>query len=93
MSLDYPLYEEMKRRGSSARYFWRYGDWLYYFGLLVAIIWPLASSTAVRLGAHISFFKVILIWLVFVALFFIGGSLKKVSYTIAKRDGIDISRF
>ena len=38
MSLDYPMYEEMRRRGSRAAPFWLIGDRLYYAGLLGGIV-------------------------------------------------------
>jgi uncharacterized membrane protein len=38
MALDYPLYQEMKRRGSPAASLWLAGDRMYYAGLLTAVI-------------------------------------------------------
>ena len=43
MQPDYQLYEEMVRRGSNGRWFWRIGVWLYSAGLLgivlVLMVW------------------------------------------------------
>lgn len=95
MSLDQPLYEEMKRRGSRAAIVWRAGDLLYYVGLLAAVAgpWPSMAYTASRLG----FFSRLLIGLaVFSAgavVFLVGGALKHWSYVLAKADGIDVTRY
>lgn len=43
MSLDYPLYEELRRRGHKAAKWWRVGDTLYYLGLSSAPLFAVAS--------------------------------------------------
>ena len=97
MSLDYPLYEEMLRRKSRAAIWWRVGDSFYYLGLLVAIF-----SIIIDLG-HSAFstifnssFNHLWYLLAFVSgavVFIAGVLLKRRSYTLAERDGIDPSRY
>lgn len=93
MQQDQPLYEEMVRRGSRGRWFWRIGSWLYLAGLggLVAILiaWPLGF-----------YFKISDVWLLFflalvlmAGLVTLGTFLKKISYRIALDEGMDISEY
>lgn len=93
MSLDYPLYQEMLRRGSRARWFWRIGDWLCYTGILgfvfVLIMWPFIfffkfSNTGMAAAAGL---------VMMAAVYVAGNSLKKVSYRIALGEGIDIVKY
>jgi hypothetical protein len=42
MLLDYPEYEELKKKSRFLGWLWRVGDLGYYFGLLGGIVWPLA---------------------------------------------------
>ncbi|MBD2495087.1 hypothetical protein BCD64_17425 [Nostoc sp. MBR 210] len=42
MSLDYPDYEELRKRSKFLGWLWRLSDAGYYFGLIGSIIWPLA---------------------------------------------------
>ena len=87
MQPDYSLYEEMVRRGSRGRWFWRAGSWLYVAGLLgiclILAVWPVAfffgfGKTSVYYAA---------------ALLAMGSFLKKISYRLALGEGIDITRY
>lgn len=90
MSLDYPFYEELRRRGSPAARIWLIGDRLYYVGLLggplaalVALAGAWSSSALSRLGLCV------LSLLAGGAIFIAGACLKQASYRIAKDDGLD----
>ena len=93
MQPDYPLYEEMVRRGSRGRWFWRIGSWLYYTGLLgiilLLIVWPFFFYFKIRDAGLL--FLVLLVLMA--ALFTAGSFLKKVSYRIALGEGIDIAEY
>jgi len=93
MQPDYPLYEEMLRRGSRGRWFWRAGTWLYTAGLLgiviVLAVWPVVFFF--RFGKTSLVYPVLL--LVMAGLVVLGGALRKISYRIALNEGIDIIKF
>jgi hypothetical protein len=98
MSLDYPEYDpmwRMERRGSPARWVWLIGALLYYFGLFMAIIWPLGTVAAWLQSSALNLLNAIIVWLVFVAVFFAGVGLKSLSYRIARREeaagGVEIA--
>lgn len=42
MSLDYPEYEELRKKSRFLGWLWRIGDMGYYLGLVGTIIWPFA---------------------------------------------------
>jgi len=95
MSLDYPFYEELRRRGHRAAIWWRVGDLLYYVGLLIAL--PLVVASVALVGACLMF---TLSWEYLgwslaglasaVVVFLLGSSLKGRSYALAMKDGIDV---
>lgn len=93
MSLDYPLYQEMVRRGSRGRWFWRIGDWLCYIGVmglvLVLILWPLMFFSKYDNMGMAAAGGVFLMAAVYV----LGSFLKKVSYRIALSEGLDITEY
>ncbi len=98
MSLDYPLYEEMLRRKSRAAKYWRTGDILYYIGLLSAVGSPmlflLASGAKAALPVKSDLRPVArAVGLLGVCVFLLGSFLKSVSYTIAKKEGIDVQKY
>ncbi|MDD5209613.1 MAG: hypothetical protein PHV36_09510 [Elusimicrobiales bacterium] len=98
MSLDYPLYEEMLRRKSRAAKYWRAGDVLYYLGLLPLVLSPFLYLLA-NGARSVPLFKTDLrpvagaVALVSLLVFLSGSFLKSVSYTIAKKEGIDIQKY
>lgn len=93
MQPDYPLYEEMVRRGSRGRWFWRVGAWLYTAGLLgiviVLAVWPVVFFF--QFGKTSLSYPVLL--LVMAGLVVIGSALRKISYRIAFGEGIDITKY
>ncbi len=93
MSLDHPLYEEMLRRNSRGRWFWRIGDWLCSAGVmgfvLVLILWPFVfffefSNTGMAAAGGL---------VLMAAVYVLGNALKKVSYRLALEEGIDILKY
>ena len=93
MQPDYPLYEEMVRRGSLGRWFWRLGAWLYSAGLLgivlVLIVWPVVFFFKFgKTGIGYAVALVAMGWLSV-----LGSFLRKVSYRIALDEGIDITKY
>ena len=98
MSLEYPEYHPMwmkKHRRSPARWVWLIGALLYYFGLFMAILWPLGTIGAWLQSSYLNLFNAIIVWLVFVVLFFAGVGLKSLSYRIYRREeaagGVEIA--
>jgi len=93
MQPDYTLYEEMVRRGSRGRWFWRIGGWLHSAGLLgivlVLIVWPVVFF--LRFGKTGISYAVII--LVMAGLVVLGSFLKRTSYRIALGEGIDITKY
>ena len=93
MQPDYPFYEEMVRRGSRGRWFWRIGNWLCLAGLLgIALfltLWPLALYfRLVYAGIDYAFSLLAL-----AALYTLGSFLKRISYRIALGEGMDITQY
>lgn len=98
MSMDYPLYEEMLRRKSRGRWYWRIGDVLYYIGLLTAVSSPVLFLMAN--GARDAFpgkpdLRLVAgaVALLGICVFLLGSFLKSVSYTIATKEGIDVKKY
>ena len=93
MQPDYPLYEEMVRRGSRGRWFWRIGSWLYPAGLLgivlILIVWPVVFYF--KFGKTGIAYAVTL--LVMAGLSTLGSFLRRISYRIALDEGIDITKY
>lgn len=91
--MDYPLYEEMVRLGSRGRWFWRIGNWLSYAGLIgmvsVLILWPLMFI--IRLGD--AGFAFVLALVLMTGVFLAGKLLKRISYWLAEREGIDVPKY
>jgi hypothetical protein len=98
VSLDYPFYEELKRRGHQAAAWWRIGDVLYYLGLIPTFLLSVASVSLVPACLFFSVPWVYLAWSIAgVALSYLvwvfGCLLKGHSYKLAKRDGVDINDY
>jgi hypothetical protein len=100
MSLDYPFFEELRRRNHPAAKWWKWGDMLYYLGLVPAIILllpilltlnPLPPPLQDRLP-HLAVWIRTLFGL-FVAIFLLGAWLKGKSWRMAKQDGIDVNDY
>ena len=93
MQPDHKLYEEMVRRGSRGRWFWRAGSWLYVAGLLgiclVLAVWPVAIFF--NFGKTSIYYAVAIVAMG--GLVVLGSFLKKISYRLALAEGIDIAQY
>lgn len=97
MSLDYPFYEELKRRGHPAAKWWYVGDMLYYLGLLPALL--CIPVMAIQKLTEVLGFTwwwsgsvTVACFGAGLAIFFIGGFIKGRSYSMAERDRIDVKK-
>ncbi len=92
MSLDYPYYEELKRRGHPAARWWVIGDGLYFLSLLMGAIGAGGSVAALVVGLTGWGWDWVLVGvglLVAAAFVFVFGmTCKGHAYDIGGRDGI-----
>jgi hypothetical protein len=97
MSLDYPFYQELQRRKHPAAKWWRVGDALYYLGLLPVLLLAIPAIIAlieIPFGVFTKWQGLILMFfVVFVAIFFVGTRLKRKAWAMAARDGINVNDF
>lgn len=98
MSLDYPFYEELKRRQHKAAKWWRLGDILYYLGLLPGILLFLSLLFGIFFcfigwGTWVVLRNLFLLFVFCVLIFYLGACLKGKSYKMAKEDGIDVNDY
>ena len=98
MSLDFPFYEELRRRNHPAAKWWRIGDTLYYIGLLPLFpLVPFSIANVIRYLFGYSSFGVMICFLVLSTLsfsvFYCGARLKGHSYSLAAKDGIDVDDY
>jgi len=96
MSLDYPFYEELRRRGHPAAKWWRLGDMLYYLGLLPAMLLAIpAIVSLVGLAWAVSKLKIwiLALFVVSVAVFLVGTRCKLRSWRMAAKDGINVNNY
>ena len=92
-SLDYPLYEKMKRRAPQAAVYWVAGDRLYHLGLLSTMLSiPLLFVVYTQWGAgdYLAWSGVFMAASVAAAA--LGVFLKRESYKKAVKAGIDITK-
>jgi hypothetical protein len=93
MSMDYPLYEELRRRKHPAAKWWMIGDKLYYLGLLPAAM-SVATAPVLALDRLLGgqywrlLWPLLVIFPFAVAVFFIGSLLKGYVHRVAEREGI-----
>jgi hypothetical protein len=94
MSLDYPFYEELKKRKHKAAIWWLIGDVLYYLGLLPALL--SIPACLIWLPSHFlwgwswKYFPYMgITFVVGCCVFYVGASLKAYSYRLAQKDGIN----
>lgn len=93
MQPDQPLYDEMVRRGSRGRWFWLTGGWLRLAGIcgivLALVLWP--AALYFRIGDFGFYFALGLF--VSAGLFTLGTFLKRISYKLALKEGLDITAY
>ncbi len=98
MSLDYPFYEELRRRKHRAAKWWKLGDCLYYVGLLGTILLFMIKFVLSIVAHFCDWSSRVTVYsgiamIIGIVLFFSGVSLKRLSYTMARRDGIDVDDY
>ena len=93
MSLDYPLYKELRRRNHPAARWWKWGDTLYYLGLVPAVFLVLPALLPVSgpVAAAFPHWKTWVLSLLgfFVMIFLLGSWLKGKAWRMARQDEID----
>lgn len=95
MSLDYPLYVELRKISRAAGIFWRVGDSAYYLGIILSFIWPFIVLFYLRKSDEtwISIVTAVGVGLVaFVILAVFGAFLKGISYRIVEKRGWNLTR-
>jgi len=91
-SLDYPLYEKMRKRAPQAAVFWMAGDRLFHLGLLLTMLSiPLLFVVYTQWGVGDYLLWSGAVLAVAVAMLVLGVYLKRESYKRALKAGIDIS--
>jgi hypothetical protein len=92
MSLDYPYYEELRRRQHHAARWWLLGDRLYYLGLLPAVLAVAGVLMALLAGVLGWGWRWLLIagpvLVAGVGVCVTGWLLKRHAYVLGERDGI-----
>ena len=91
-SFDYPLYEKMVKKAPRAAGFWLAGDRLYHLGLFVIMASiPLLFVVYTQWGSGTYLFWCIGFLIVAVCLAALGIYLKRESYKLAMKAGIDLN--
>lgn len=105
MSLDYPFYQELKKRRHPGARWWLAGDVIYYFGLLLglfgipsvlvySLIYRLEESRWPIFGSGWKTLLWLSIGLACSVAVFVGGALlKRKSYIMAHKDGINVNDY
>ncbi|MDO9559667.1 MAG: hypothetical protein Q7I89_08265 [Syntrophales bacterium] len=92
-SLDYPLYERMKRISPRASRYWIVGDRLYHAGLFLTMLClPAVFYVYTQIGSGEMF-----VWMIgalsgSIGIFAVGIYFKRESYKLAIKVGIDINQ-
>jgi len=92
-SPDYPLYEKMQKKAPRAALFWMTGDRFYHLGVLLTMIsipFLFVAYTQREWEAYLAWAVGSLIAAILMAA--LGIYLKRESYKLAMRAGIDISK-
>ena len=92
-SLDYPLYERMKKKAPQAAKYWLIGDRLFHAGLFLTMM----SIPALFFAYTQSGLKAIFIWIIVAAagsagIIGFGIYFKRESYKLAIKAGIDVNK-
>lgn len=92
-SLDYPLYEKMKKKAPRAAVFWMAGDRLYHLGLLLTMLsMPLLFIVYTQWGSGIYLLWSGALLAASVLMAALGIYFKRESYKLAMRAGIDVTQ-
>jgi hypothetical protein len=97
MSLDYPFYEELRRRQHPAAKWWRWGDALYYLGLLPAVILAIPAFVSLLKLPFSGIARwqawVLSLFALFFGIFVLGTRLKLKAWKMAAKDGINVNDY
>ena len=92
-SLDYPLYEKMKRKSPRAAKYWMMGDRLYHAGLFLTMLClPAVFYVYTQMESSGMFIWMMGVLFVSIGIFAVGIYLKRESYKLAIKAGIDIDQ-
>jgi hypothetical protein len=92
-SLDYPLYEKMKKKSPRASKYWIMGDRLYHAGLFSTMLClPAAFYVYTQIGTRGMFIWMIGVLSGSIGIFAVGIYFKRESYKLAIKAGIDINQ-
>ena len=91
-SLDYPLYEKMKRKSPRASKYWMVGDQLYHAGLFLTMLCiPALFFVYTQLESNVILGCVFMILIGSNLILALGIYFKRKSYILAIKAGIDIN--
>jgi hypothetical protein len=91
-SLDYPLYEKMKRKSPKASRYWIVGDHLYHAGLfLIMLSIPALFFVYSQMESNIILGCLFIVLIGSNGILVLGIYLKRKSYKLAIKAGIDIN--
>jgi hypothetical protein len=91
-SLDYPLYEKMKRKSPKASRYWIVGDRLYHAGLFLTMMClPALFFIYTQMESGGIFILMIGALIGSISVFALGIYFKRESYKLAIKAGIDIT--
>jgi len=92
-SLDYPLYERMKKKAPQAAKYWLIGDRLYHAGLFLTMMSiPALFFAYTQTGSGGMFTWIIGVMAGSVGIFGFGIYFKRESYKLAIKAGIDVNK-
>jgi len=92
-SLDYPLYEKMKRKSPRASKYWMMGDRLYHAGLFLTMLClPAVFYVYTQMESSGMFIGMMGVLFGSIGIFAVGFYLKRESYKLAIKAGIDIDK-
>ncbi len=93
-SRDYPLYEKLKKKCPKASKYWMAGDRFYHTGLFLTMLCiPALFFVYTRTGTGGLFPWIIGVLAGSVGVFILGIYLKRESYKLAIKAGIDVTQF
>ena len=91
-SLDYPLYEKMKKKAPRAANFWMAGDRLYHLGLLLIMSSiPLLFVVYTQWGSGTYLLWIAGFLMASICIAALGVYFKRESYKLAIKSGIDLN--
>jgi hypothetical protein len=91
-SLDYPLYEKMKRKSPKASRYWMIGDQLYHAGLFLTMLCiPALFFVYTQMESNVILGAAFMVLLGSNVILALGIYFKRKSYQLAVKAGMDIN--